>query len=59
MNKVNGKAAFEIVKAAVESGAIKLVGNTSADLEAAKTRAKADAAYLLTLFSELTEGSKD
>jgi hypothetical protein len=53
MKHFNEARAFEIIKAALEADAIRLAGNNSADADAAERRARGDARYLVTLYSDL------
>lgn len=53
MRSFSEPKAFEIIKAGIESETIKLLGNNTNDIHSAEQRAKADAAYLLMIFSEL------
>lgn len=46
--------AAELIKTALASDTIKLLGSTTTDTDSAKRRAEADATYLLTLYSQLT-----
>jgi hypothetical protein len=54
MTTFNSSFAASVIKAALEANSIKLMGS-SGNAETAASNAKADATYLLTLFSELTK----
>ena len=56
MNKFPHSDVIALIKAGLESDAIKLMGSTGTlGVTDPASRAKADAMYLLTLFNELTE----
>ena len=54
MSKISEPHALSLIKAALDSGSIKLLGVASLDSTA--KRAEADAEYLLTLYSRLIQG---
>ena len=55
MKTLNSQSAFALMKTALESKAMNLLGAGSTE-RAATENAKLDAMYLLTLFNALTEG---
>ena len=53
--RLNARAALDLITAALQSGSIKLRGNTNAgDVESAQELADMDAAYLNMLVTRLT-----
>lgn len=54
MKPLESERAFELVKAAIESNALKLTGPGASD-NASKSAAQRDAAYLLELMAALTK----
>lgn len=56
MANLSNSQAAALINAGLAAESIKLLGNSNTDLEMAEKRAKSDAKYLLTLFSELIHG---
>lgn len=52
-NNFDNNEALDLIKTGLESGAIKLIGNSG---QAAKVLAERDAEYLLTLYVQLQKG---
>lgn len=52
-NNFDNNEALDLIKAGLESGVIKLIGNSG---QAAKLLAERDAEYLLTLYVQLQKG---
>lgn len=58
MSSISENSALQLIKAALEAQSIKLLGCTVTGIADAQIRAKADAAYLVTLFSQLTASTQ-
>ncbi|MFZ3120057.1 MAG: hypothetical protein WA159_17285 [Variovorax sp.] len=58
MISFSNSQAANLINAALSAEAIKLLGNANTDVKLAEQRAKSDAQYLLTLFTELTQSSE-
>lgn len=58
MAHFSNSQAAALINAAFSAEVLKLLGNHNTDLEQAEKRAKSDAKYLLTLFTELTRSQQ-